>query len=116
MGTVGMHRFPETFKAINAEPGEPELGFGLHPDFWGKGYATEALKGFLEYYWNIREAPHVSVKSVVACFAVDNSASGRVLERVGFHLVGTTKEKIVMMDGSEMESRITKIQRPSLRT
>src|ERR1700709_748273 len=28
-----------------------EVGYGLHPDYWGKGYASEALKLFIELYW-----------------------------------------------------------------
>ena len=28
-----------------------EIAYGLHPDFWGKGYATEALKMFIGIYW-----------------------------------------------------------------
>ena len=28
-----------------------ELGYGLHIDYWGKGYASEALKLFIDLYW-----------------------------------------------------------------
>lgn len=38
--------------------GGPELGYGLHPSFHGRGYCTEAVKGFLEMFWEvIPEAP-----------------------------------------------------------
>lgn len=30
-----------------------ETGYCLHKDFWGKGYATEAFRCFLEMYWKI---------------------------------------------------------------
>ncbi|KAK0109667.1 hypothetical protein ONS95_002348 [Cadophora gregata] len=30
---------------------EPELGYRIHPDFWGKGYMSEALTMFLQMWW-----------------------------------------------------------------
>jgi RimJ/RimL family protein N-acetyltransferase len=29
-----------------------ECSWMLHPDYWGKGYATEALRGWLWWFWN----------------------------------------------------------------
>jgi len=29
----------------------PEIGYMLHPDFWGQGYATEALDVFMTLFW-----------------------------------------------------------------
>ena len=61
---------------------EPELGYRLRVDAWGKGYATElslALirKGFAE----------MGVARVVASTFVDNLASRRVLEKCGLQIV-----------------------------
>ena len=28
-----------------------EMGYGIHPDFWGAGYMSEALKLFISLYW-----------------------------------------------------------------
>jgi len=33
------------------EPLGAELGYGLHPDFWGEGYMSEALRLFINLYW-----------------------------------------------------------------
>jgi ribosomal-protein-alanine N-acetyltransferase len=32
---------------------EQEIGYKVHPDFWGKGYMTEALKMFINLYWKM---------------------------------------------------------------
>jgi RimJ/RimL family protein N-acetyltransferase len=60
---------------------EIELGYRLKKSAWGKGYATEAstaliLKGFTE----------LNVKCVVATSLVANTASIRVMEKVGLKL------------------------------
>lgn len=39
IGKVGIFQFPA------------EISWMLHPDFWGIGYASEAIKGYLEWYW-----------------------------------------------------------------
>jgi ribosomal-protein-alanine N-acetyltransferase len=32
---------------------EQEIGYKVHPDFWGKGYMTEALRMFIDVYWKM---------------------------------------------------------------
>ena len=32
-------------------PHELELSYKLHPDFWGRGYMSEALKAFINLFW-----------------------------------------------------------------
>jgi RimJ/RimL family protein N-acetyltransferase len=63
---------------------EPELGYRLRKDAWGKGYATEGsvaliAKGFTE----------LSVRRVVASTMVVNTGSRRVMEKSGMRLVRT---------------------------
>jgi ribosomal-protein-alanine N-acetyltransferase len=55
-----------------------EVGFALEPAHWGKGLATEAARGFLQWI-----APRVSVDRLYATADCRNSASRRVLEKLG---------------------------------
>lgn len=31
----------------------PGMACYLHPDFWGKGYVTEAVKASIEHFWTL---------------------------------------------------------------
>lgn len=59
------------------------FGYNLRYDCWNKGYATEAAKRMIEF---VRKE-HNAVK-ITAEHAVDNPASGRVMEKCGMHFVG----------------------------
>ncbi len=66
------------FQGIPANDGSVELGFGIHPGYRNKGYATEAALALVA--WALRQT---SVKRVVANCEPANDPSIRVLERVG---------------------------------
>jgi len=55
------------------------VGYSLLDQFHGKGYATEALRGFLEW-----ASPHPRLRRVVADTFPHLTASIRVLEKNGF--------------------------------
>jgi RimJ/RimL family protein N-acetyltransferase len=61
---------------------EVEIGYSLHPDHQGKGYASEAVVALL------RALRDEGVAAVVAGCDVDNEPSARLLERLGFELTG----------------------------
>lgn len=72
-----------------------ELGYNLRRDCWGQGYATEAARAILELAHRER-----GVKVFTAGHAVDNPASGRVMEKCGMvfdHFGEYSKQ-----DGSEV--------------
>jgi RimJ/RimL family protein N-acetyltransferase len=63
-------------------PDQPELGYRLRCEAWGKGYATEGsraliAKGFAEF----------GVQRVVASAMAENTASRRVMEKSGMRLI-----------------------------
>jgi len=42
-------------------PRESEIAYKVHPDYWGKGYMSEALEMFLDLFWKLEgniEAHH----------------------------------------------------------
>ena len=60
------------------------LGYVLAPEVWGKGYASEAVTAVVDAAFSLTHCVeiHASVR-------VENPASRRVLEKVGFVWVGT---------------------------
>ncbi len=37
-----------------------EIGFILHPDFWGQGFATEAVQAVIEHVWASTDLPQIT--------------------------------------------------------
>ena len=64
--------------------GDTEIGWHFHPDYWGRGYATEAAAAVLTYGLD-RGLP-----LVVAVTNPENTASKRVCERIGLRYQGQT--------------------------
>lgn len=58
---------------------ETDLGYRFFEKHWGKGYATESAKAVLEYGFNVLE-----LDTIVARAAIENTASHRVIKKVGF--------------------------------
>jgi RimJ/RimL family protein N-acetyltransferase len=63
-----------------------ELGYWLTPDAWGRGYATEAGRAVLAI---ARHA--LRLKRLHSGHFVDNPASGRVLQKLGFRATGIVR-------------------------
>ena len=68
-------------------PRQIEVGYSLHPDFWGRGIATEALSALLDHLFLTRD-----LHRAVATTAADNLRSRAMLERLGFRHEGTMIE------------------------
>ena len=62
---------------------EADVGFELSPEFWGRGFATEAGKAMVKFGFSDLKLHRISSW----CIA-DNAASGRVLEKLGLRLEG----------------------------
>jgi RimJ/RimL family protein N-acetyltransferase len=55
-----------------------EVGWGLHPRAWGKGYATEAATAAIDWAFD-----HLGWTEVIHCIDPENLPSARVAERLG---------------------------------
>jgi RimJ/RimL family protein N-acetyltransferase len=64
--------------------GTIELGYGIHPDHRGSGYATEAAAALIA--WGLARP---GVRRVIAECDEVNAASSRVLEKAGMRLLHT---------------------------
>ncbi|MDX2005860.1 MAG: GNAT family N-acetyltransferase [Meiothermus sp.] len=67
--------------------GTVEIGYGLNPSVWGRGYATEAVQALVAWLWQQNR-----VKKIKAETQVENLASRRVLEKCGFVQEGTRQD------------------------
>jgi RimJ/RimL family protein N-acetyltransferase len=74
-GAIGFGRRPD---------GAAELGYWIARPFWGLGYATEAGRAAIA-----AARDSLRVRRIEAGHFIDNPASGRVLEKLGFRPRGT---------------------------
>lgn len=65
-------------------PREAAMGLYISKDYWGKGYATEAGKAFIQLGFN-----ELKLEKIVAAVQAGNDASVRVMEKLGFKLRNT---------------------------
>ena len=65
---------------------EQEIGWGLLPSARGQGYATEAAKRALQFAFETLQWP-----TAISLIATENSASRRVVERLGAVLESSTE-------------------------
>jgi ribosomal-protein-alanine N-acetyltransferase len=66
-----------------------EVWFKIHKDFWRNGYTTEALTRLLEFGFN-----NLKLHRIEAGCAVENIASGKVLEKVGMTQEGMKRKNL----------------------
>ena len=71
-------------RGAGGQPGEVEVGWHLHPDAWGHGYATETGRGALEQAWQ------AGIPEVWAVLYEDNVRSAAVARRLGMEPQGLT--------------------------
>jgi RimJ/RimL family protein N-acetyltransferase len=79
VGTIGIGRRPD---------GEREFGYFIARRFWGRGYATEAGRAVLDFARDSLRLPRLN-----AGYFLDNPASGRVLEKLGFRTTGVVAQR-----------------------
>lgn len=92
VGVIGLHE--------GSDPA-PETGYWIGREFWGRGFATEALEGALA--WASRRWKR---RALVAGHFADNPASGRVLEKAGFLYTGEVRRPFSDARGTVADKRM----------
>ena len=81
IGTMSLLRFDE-------EENSCSFAYMFAKDWWGKGYATEAMKAVLNFAME-----KMGITRIVADHFAGNEASGAVMRKLGMVHTGTIKEK-----------------------
>lgn len=76
LGWCGVWRLQET--------DEMEIGYAIEKAQWGKGFATEAAEKFMQYAFE-----ELKTEKLVAVARPENTASRRVMEKLGMRFVKT---------------------------
>ncbi len=76
LGWCGLWRLLET--------DEMEIGYAIEKVNWGKGFATEAAERFMQYAFE-----ELKTEKLVAVSRPENTASRRVMEKLGMQFVKT---------------------------
>lgn len=77
IGVADLLRFTEDHRC--------SFAYMIGEEFWGQGYATEALRAIFAYGFD-----HLNLRQIEADHFSDNPASGRVMQKLGMQHVGST--------------------------
>ena len=94
VGACGLGRRPS---------GAVELGYWIGRAHWGKGFATEAGRALIDI------ARTLKLPRLEASHFLDNPASGRVLEKLGFLPTGLSAERYSCARGGQAMSRLYRL-------
>jgi ribosomal-protein-alanine N-acetyltransferase len=81
VGAIRFNRFDNTWKY-------GVVGYESHPDFWGRGVMTEALRAVVRCGHE-----RFGLNRIEAWTVPGNAASDRVLEKIGFQYEGTLRQR-----------------------
>ena len=95
VGSCGLGRRPS---------GAVEMGYWISRPYWGRGIATEACRALIEI------ARTLGLAQLEGSHFVDNPASGRVLEKLGFEPVGIIAPRMSCARGMEVPARLMRLR------
>ena len=95
VGACGLGRRPS---------GAVEMGYWIGRQFWGKGFATEAGRAMIEI------AQALKLPRLEASHFLDNPASGRVLEKLGFLPTGLSAARYSCARGGEAIAKLYRLR------
>ena len=95
VGSCGLGRRPS---------GSVELGYWIATPFWARGLATEACTALVDI------ARTLGLASLEGSHFIDNPASARVLEKLGFEPLGIIAPRLSCARGTEVPARLMRLQ------
>lgn len=95
VGACGLARRPS---------GAVEMGYWIARPFWGCGYATEACRALIDI------ARTLGLSQLEGSHFLDNPASARVLEKLGFEPLGIVAPRMSCARGHEVPARLMRLR------
>ncbi|RLL48352.1 N-acetyltransferase [Oceanobacillus piezotolerans] len=80
IGTIG-------FNAWSPKHKRAEIGYEIHPDYWRKGYASEAVLKVIQYGFD-----ELGLFRIGAVVFINNQASNKLLSKLGFQKEGVLRD------------------------
>ena len=77
---------------FDEKDGSCEIGYGIGSGYWNRGYATEAVRRFLEYLFREK-----GLHTVCASFFTGNDASRRVMEKCGMRCSHFVEKELIYL-------------------
>jgi RimJ/RimL family protein N-acetyltransferase len=84
--------------------GSVEMGYWIARPFWGRSYATEACRALVEI------ARTLGLPCLEGAHFLDNPASARVLEKLGFAPLGIVAPRLSCARGAEVPARLMRLK------
>ena len=95
IGSCGLGRRPS---------GAVEMGYWIARPHWGRGFATEACSALVDI------ARTLGLESIEGSHFIDNPASARVLEKLGFEARGIVAPRMSCARGKEVPARLMRLR------
>jgi RimJ/RimL family protein N-acetyltransferase len=95
IGSCGLGRRPS---------GAVEMGYWIARPFWGRGFANEACTALIDI------ARALGLSRLEASHFIDNPASARVLDKLGFESVGIVAPRMSCARGEEAPARLMRLR------
>jgi RimJ/RimL family protein N-acetyltransferase len=94
VGSCGLGRRPS---------GAVEMGYWIARSSWGRGFATEACGALIDI------AATLGLASLEGSHFLDNPASARVLEKLGFEPLGIVAPRMSCARGADVPARLMRL-------
>ncbi|MFE9277818.1 GNAT family N-acetyltransferase [Paenibacillus glucanolyticus] len=98
IGTIGFNLWSPRHKRA-------EIGYELHPEFWGQGYASEAASAIIAYGFHTLDLSRIG-----AVVLIQNQASRTLLTKLGFEAEGILR-RYIYQDGVPHDTQMYSLLR-----